>query len=305
VSEPQVSHLTSGAPVSGVPKAGVIIVNWNLAEDTLACLDSVFQMDYPACEVTVVDNGSTDGSVARIEAVFPQVCQIVNGENRGFAAAANQGIEYALARGCDYVLVLNNDTTVAPDLLAHLVAAGEADPMIGILSPRILYFDQPEHTWHLAARWHRWLPMPVDVAPSGGDVVDADFVSGCAMMLRRRLLQEIGGFDTRYFMYGEDIDLCARARQAGYRVVAVPRARMWHKISVSAARISTDTRYWQTRNQILVYRRHPHGPLAGLLPVYVGLKAVLDVARDLARGQANLIGPLLRGMRDGLREPLL
>ena len=282
------------------PPVGIVIVNWNLVDDTLACLESVFQLDYPAFQVVVVDNGSTDGSAARIGAAYPQAAQIVNGENRGFAAGANQGLDWALARGCAYALVLNNDTTVAPDLLARLVAAGESDPQIGILSPRILYFDEPDRTWHLAARWHRWLPMPVHVWQADTELVEADFVSGCAMMLRRSLLEAVGGFDAGYFMYGEDIDLCARAKQAGYRIVAVPGARMWHKVSVSAAKASTEMRYWRTRNQIRVYRRYLGGWRGRLLPGYVLLKMLVDVGRDLAWGQAELVGPLLRGVRDGL-----
>jgi GT2 family glycosyltransferase len=286
------------------PLVGVVIVNWNLADDTLECLDSVYQMGYPVFEVIVVDNGSTDNSPARVRAAYPQVAQLVNSQNLGFAAAANQGLEWAVAQGCAYALVLNNDTTVAPDLLDLLVATGEGDPQIGIVSPRILYFDQPHRTWHLAARWHRWLPIPVQIWQADTGVVEADFVSGCAMLLRRDLLQAVGGFDPDFFMYGEDIDLCARASRAGYRVVAVPQARMWHKVSVSARKTTADSRYWRARNQIVVYRRYPHGPLSDLMPACVIVKAVLDTVRSLARGQVGLINPLLRGVRDGLREPV-
>jgi len=265
---------------------GVVVVNWNLVEDTLACLASLLEMTYPAFQVVIVDNGSTDGSPARICAAYPGVAQIVNQENRGFAAGANQGLEWALAQGCAYVLVLNNDTLVAPDLLDRLVAVAETDPQIGVLSPRILYFDEPERTWHLAARWHRWLPMPVNIWEAEGDLVEADFVSGCAMMLRRALVETVGGFDSGYFMYGEDIDLWAK--QADYRIVAVPMARVWHKVSLSSTKVSAQTRYWRTRNQILVYRRYSDGFRRRLLPGYVFLKAVTDLARDV------------RGVRDGL-----
>jgi GT2 family glycosyltransferase len=285
------------------PKVGIVIVNWNLIDDTVACLESVYQMAYPAFEVLVVDNSSSDGSAERIAQAFPQIEQIVNAENRGFAIAANQGIEWGLARSCAYVLVLNNDTTVAPDLLDRLVAAGEVDPQIGILSPHISYFDQPERTWHLATRWHRWLPMPVHVRQADADLVEADFVSGCGMLLRRTVLEAVGGFDPRFFMYGEDIDLCARARQAGYRVVAVPGARMWHKVSLSAAKVPAEVCYWRTRNQIQVYHRYLGGWRRRLLPGYVLLKALVDVERNLVHGRAALIGPLLCGVRDGLWGP--
>ncbi len=286
-------------------KVGIVIVNWNLADDTLACLDSVWAMDYPNFEAVVVDNGSTDGSVERIAAAHPQTALIANGQNLGFAAGANKGIEWALERDCAYVLVLNNDTTVAPDLLDLLVAASETDARIVILSPRILYFDQPERTWHLAARWHRWLPMPVHIWQASNALVEADFVSGCAMMLRREALEQVGAFDPQYFMYGEDVDLCIRARAAGYRIVAVPQARIWHKVSLSAAKVSSETRYWQTRNQIRAYRFHLTGARRTLLPGYVLTKALLDVVRHLAQGRSDQIRPLLRGVRDGLWGPLL
>ncbi len=283
------------------PSVGIVMVNWNLREHTLACLDSVFGMEYPSFEVIVVDNGSTDGSVVEIAQAFPHVSQLVNEENRGFAAAANQGIEMAVAEGCDYVLVLNNDTVVATDLLEQLIAAGQSDPQIGILSPRIFFFDDPERTWHLAARWHRWLPIPVHVWAAEGPIVEADFVTGCGMLLRRRLLEKVGAFDTSYFMYGEDVDICARARRAGYRVVAVPRAHMWHKVSLSANKASAEMRYWQARNRILVYRRYPRQTLAWMTSLYALGKVAVDLVRDLIQGQF-FISHALRGIRDGLRE---
>lgn len=295
---------TPHAAVDSLPSISVVIVNWNLAEDTLACLGSVLETGYPNLDVIVVDNGSSDNSVEQIAQVYPQVRQVVNKENMGFAAGANQGLDLALAQGCDYALVLNNDTTVAPDSLSELMAAGETDPQIGILSPHILFYDEPERTWHLAARWHRWLPIPVHVWQTREKLVEADFVSGCGMMLRRSLLEKIGTFDTTYFMYGEDIDLCLRAKRAGYRVVAVPQARIWHKVSVSADRISTKARYWQTRNQILVYRTYPPTRLRCLLPSFVLSKAAADVLRDLFSRRRALVNPTLRGVRDGLREPV-
>lgn len=282
----------------------VVIVNWNLREDTIECLDSVFEMDYPAIDVIVVDNGSADGSVERIRQSFPQVRQLANAQNLGFAAAANQGIDLALARGYDYILLLNNDTVAAPDMMERLVAAGEQQRQFGILSPRILYFDQPDRTWQLASRWHTWLPMPVDIRQTDDTLLEADFVTGCGMLLRRALLQRVGKFDTRYFMYGEDVDLCARARRAGWRVAVVPEARLWHKVSASASKASAEMHYWRTRNRLLIHRHYRHGRLGVLSPVYAVLKAVVDWPRHLSRGQPAFIRPSLRGIWDGLRFPI-
>lgn len=292
------------AQIEGAPGVGVVVINWNLTDDTLTCLDSIYQMTYPNFQAVVVDNGSTDDAAARIAAAHPAAGQIVNDDNLGFAAGANQGIDWALRRACDYVLVLNNDTVVAPDLLDRLVSVAEAHPSIAIASPRILYFDEPERTWHLAARWHRRLPMPVHVWWAETDIVEADFVSGCGMMLKRALLESAGGFNPSYFMYGEDVDLCLRAKAMGYRVVAVPGARMWHKVSTSAGKVPAAKRYWQTRNQIWIYRRYESGVRRWLMSGYVLTKAMVDGIRLLAHGQGTEIRPLLRGVRDGLWGPL-
>src|SRR5262249_4616411 len=122
-------------------------LNWNQPEHTLACLRSLAELDYPEVAVTVVDNGSTDGSPALIRARFPDVTLIENGRNLGFAAGNNVAIGPAVRAGSDYVMLLNNDTEVAPDMLRALIAVAERDPAIGIVGPKILYYDQPDLIW--------------------------------------------------------------------------------------------------------------------------------------------------------------
>src|SRR5262245_37473647 len=129
------------------PHVAIILLNWNQPEYTLACLRSLGQLEYPNVTVTVVDNGSTDGSPALIRARYPDVTLIENGRNLGFAAGNNVGIDLAMRDGADYVMLLNNDTEVAPDMVDDLIAVAESDSSIGIVGPKILYYDLPDTIW--------------------------------------------------------------------------------------------------------------------------------------------------------------
>src|SRR5262249_3506361 len=125
----------------------IVLLNWNGTEDTLACLRSLGQLEYGNATVTVVDNGSTDGAPERIRARFPGVGLIENGRNLGFAGGNNVAIPPSVDAGADYVLLLNNDTEVAPDMLSRLIDVAERDPSVGIVGPKILYYDLPDTIW--------------------------------------------------------------------------------------------------------------------------------------------------------------
>jgi len=141
-----------------MPSVTIIVLNWNGGQDTLACLESLAQLDYPEFGVLVVDNGSTDGSLQAVQERFPEIPIIETGENLGYAGGSNVGLRWALDHGADYALLLNNDTVVAPDFLRLLVEAVGADPRIGIAGPTICYYDRPEVIWsaggeHRLASW--------------------------------------------------------------------------------------------------------------------------------------------------------
>jgi len=240
------------------PRVGVVVLNWNRRDDTLACLGSLARLDYPAFEVVVVDNGSADGSAQAIRERFPDVLLIENGENLGYAGGNNVGLRYALKRGLDYVLLLNNDTEVAPDLLRLLVGAAEADPAVGVAGPTIYYYDRPEVIWSAggAIDWRRGRTWMVgldeeDVGQFGEAPREVAFVTGCALLVGRRVLEQVGLLDERFFAYYEEVEWCVRARRAGFGIVHVPRARVWHKISPGAQADSPLVHYYMTRNRLL------------------------------------------------------
>src|SRR6185503_4020206 len=128
-------------PLDGLPRVIIVILNTNRREDTLACLASLAASTYPAQEIVVVDNASTDGSLAAIGSAYPAVHILSLVENRGYAGNNNAGIAWAIEHGSDWVLILNEDTVLAPDCVAQLVEAGESDPRIGMVGPTDYHFD--------------------------------------------------------------------------------------------------------------------------------------------------------------------
>lgn len=243
-----------------MPRVMIVVLNWNRLADTLVCLESLSHLDCPACKL-VVDNGSTDGSAAAIREQFPDVAVVENGENLGFTGGNNVGLHLALEQGADYALLLNNDTEVAPDFLRLLVEAAEADPRIGVAGPTIYYYDQPRVIWSAGGDvdWQRGQTWMVglneqDVGQFGEEPREAQFVTGCALLVRMKAVREAGDLDERFFMYYEDNEWCVRIARAGYRVVHVPRAKIWHKIRPDAQADSPLIRYYMTRNRLLFLR---------------------------------------------------
>jgi GT2 family glycosyltransferase len=252
------------------PRVVVIVLNWNGKEDTLACLESLRQLDYPNYEVVVVDNGSTDGSVEAVRASFTGVAILETGENLGFAEGNNAGVQRALAHGADYVLLLNNDTEVAPDFISILVDAVEATPQAGVAGPTIYYFDRPAIIWSAggAIDWRRGdtRMMALDEADHGqyDAVREVDFVTGCALLARREVFEKAGMLDPRFFMYYEEAEWCVRASRAGYKILHVPQAHVWHKITPAQQAASPRIHYYMTRNRLLFLRNTQAGVRAWL-----------------------------------------
>jgi GT2 family glycosyltransferase len=222
------------------PLVWVIVVNWNGREITLDCLDSLHHSTYRNRHVLVVDNASTDGSAESIRKLHPDVEVLALSENRRFSGGNNAGIRHALEHGAEALLLLNNDTTVDPGYLEPLLECLFSDPSIGIVAPKIYYHSQPDRLWYAGGSISFWTGSMKHVGIREYDngqhdtPGETDYATGCCFLTRRELVAEIGLLDESYYMYTEDADWCMRARRAGYRVVYEPRARVWHRLSVSA-----------------------------------------------------------------------
>jgi GT2 family glycosyltransferase len=287
-------------------EATVIVLNWNGLTDTLECLESLARMDYPACEVVVVDNGSTDGSVSVIRERFPMVTMLENSENLGYAGGNNVGLRHALAHRAEYALLLNNDTAVAPDFLSLLVEAAEADPAIGIAGPTIYYFDQPNVIWSAggAIDWRRGWNWMVgldeeDTGQFGAAPRPVDFVTGCALLISRQALETAGPLDERFFMYYEEVEWCVRVARAGFGVRHVPAARIWHKIAPQTQAISPFVHYYMTRNRLLFLKATDAGWAPRLYTLAEYLRTLSSWSlRPRWRGMRSLRGVMLRAIDD-------
>ena len=283
---------------------GIVILNWNQPGDTIACLESLQRLDYPSYEVVVVDNGSEDSSPELIRRRFPRITVIENGSNLGFAAGNNVGISHLMRGNAAYVLLLNNDTEVAPDFLSVLVEEGENRPEVGVLGPKIYYYDPSNVIWSAGGRVDRYgraRHLLVDEVDDGAPqpVVDVDYVTGCAILVKRQVIERVGVLNERFFIYFEETEWCARARRAGFRVLYVPRSHVWHKIEQTARNQSRRYLYLMARNRLLYLK------CSGASP-WIILVASLDLLRTAAswalrpkhRDKRVFSGALTRGVRD-------
>ena len=240
-------------------KICIIILNWNGLDDTLECLDSVKKIDYPNFNVIVVDNGSTDNSVEVIKKRFSEVTLIATGKNLGFAEGNNVGMRYAMSKGTDYILLLNNDTTVDARLLSSLVEAAEQNLDAGIFGAKIYYYSEPDKIWYAGATWNRESSYfhiigtgEIDNGSAFESIYETDYACGCALFVRTEVIYKVGLMDPKYFLTYEESDWCYKARKAGFKVLFAPQAKVWHKVSSSfgGAR-SPLQQYFYTRNILL------------------------------------------------------
>ncbi len=290
-----------------LPTVAVVIPTWNRRDDLLACLASVEAMGYPRLHVIVVDNGSTDGTAEAVRARFPAVEVIRSETNRGFAAGSNLGLQRALQREADYVLLLNNDVVVAPDTLARLVEVAEAHPEVGLLGPSVWYHDAPQRLWSAG---YRCRPVTLSEQPPRGDPRGTepyfvDTLYGCALLIRREVLETVGLLDGRFFMYYEDKDFCQRMRAAGWRLMVVPTARVWHKISPSTSGsrgLGTPfQKYHMARSSVLFFAKHtPRWLWPVVVPYRLG-SGLRTVARALRHRRPDIAAAYVRGLWHGLR----
>jgi GT2 family glycosyltransferase len=282
-------------------------LNWNRCEDTLACLASLTKLDYPNLRLLLVDNGSRDGTPQAVAGRFPEVEVIVNEVNLGFAAGCNVGLRHALEQGADYVFLLNNDTLIDPAALSHLIKL--TGPDVGMVAPKIYYAADPSRIWSVGGLLQPWTLEKTGDAHGQmdvgqwGEVLERDYFVGCALLLSRRLLTQVGLFDERFFMYYEDSDLSLRARQAGFKLLLSPQARVWHKVAVSSGGSdSPNERYWMARSSVLFFHQHVLGLRWLIVLPYRAGSAIKTVLRLIWRGRGQSARAYLRGLRDGLVE---
>lgn len=257
----------------------IILINYNSSEDTVECLESLVQIKTPNCKYTiiVVDNASKDVFELPASLEKSNIEVVRSDANKGFTGGNNLGIYYGIEKyNSDYVLLLNNDTTVDADFLKELVKTAESDPRIGMVGSKIYFSKGREyHTnsyekaelgkvlwyaggsidWNHLAAFHRG----VDEVDRGqfDTQTESDFATGCSVLVKREILEKVGTFDKRFFLYLEDVDWSVRVTKAGYKVAFCPNSLVWHKNAGSSGGSGSKMQeYYQTRNRFLFTFKH-------------------------------------------------
>lgn len=245
------------------PRVAVVLLNWNNAGDTVACVETLRRSTYANIELIVIDNGSTDDSMSRLRPLAGgnDLVLIETGANLGFPAACNLGARRGLADGAEYVFLLNNDTEIAPDAIEYLVCLAESDPRIGLVTPKIMYFEPAGLVWYGGAQFDdrflagRQAGYRLYDHGEYEQETDVPWATGCAMLIRRSVIEAAGLLQEDYFFGTEDLDYSLRVRQAGYRIRYMPRALVWHKEAAAAGgRDVPQYVYYQVRNVLLLRR---------------------------------------------------
>jgi GT2 family glycosyltransferase len=275
-------------------KLVAVVLNWNGGDDTLAALESL-----DGVEAICVDNGSEDGSPDAVAARFPGVELVRTGVNLGFSGGNNVGIRRALARGADWVLLMNNDAVADPALPAALAAAAVERPDAGVLACKVFFAEPPDVLMYAGGRvnlrlgyWGRQDGFGQRDDGRFDALRDVDRATGAAMAVSRAAIERAGLLDESLFAYAEDTEWCLRIREAGFGVVFVPDAKVWHVGSASTGGLRSPTSiYYDTRNMIAVAERHdPRRGAAAAIRRGVVLGAHLANARDAAGVRAAVKG---------------
>lgn len=283
------------------PKISIIILNWNNWEDTIECLESVFGITYPEYTVVVVDNGSEDDSIEKIKAYCngkirvdspffaynlhnkpiplteytrkeaetmnsecsTRLLLIKNEKNYGFSEGNNIGMQMRLNHA-DYILLLNNDTVVAPDFLDKLVDVAERDATIGIVGPKIYYYEydgKKDVIWFAGGNINWYTLNAYNIGRKKRDnktynqTKRTDYITGCALLVKTAVLTRIGFLDPVYELFFEDADLCVRCTHDHWKVVYVPQSVVWHKVAKSTSKMLPPL-YYFARNPLVFAKKY-------------------------------------------------
>ena len=261
-----------------MPNVGIVISNYNGWQDTVRCLESLEKQTYTDFEILLLDDASTNDSVQQLQQhLTPRTVFLPQAANSGFAAVNNVGMRRALADGCNWVLLLNNDTVAAPDFLETLL---RETPAGTVSCPKMLFLDPPDEIWFAGGELDRatgkvrHLGGHAKDGPAFAEKKQVRFITFCCVLLPRSVIEAVGFLDETLFMYCEDVDYCIRLADAGVPLWFLPDAKIWHKAGGSAGGMLSV--YYITRNTLYLTCK-------GKTPVEIRLRTLLPLLTGAAR----------------------
>ena len=289
------------------PLVYALVLNWNGADEAIECLHSLEEQTYSNLKSFLVDNGSIDNSVEKIQSSFPNLSILINTENLGFAGGVNVGLRYALAEGADYILVLNNDLILDSHCVAEMVAQTNTD--VAFVTAVIYYHDEPTRIWSIGGMMNPWNLEKTADARGQIDtgqfpkVVERHFVPGGATLMAKEALEKVGLFDEKFFLYYEDADLSLSVHRADMRSVVATHAKMWHGVSRSSGGSdSPRERYWMARSSVLYFGKNAKLWQIPIVLFWRSGSAVRTSWRLIRNGKKEALKPYWRGLGDGLKD---
>lgn len=244
-----------------MPSVYIIIVNWNGFEDTYECIKSVLNILYNNYTIIVVDNGSDRNESEGLARRFTEVIALRSETNLGFAGGNNLGIKYALGKGADYILLLNNDTIVEKDFLDILVNNASENQNIGLAVPKINYYSDPSKVWYAGGYINKFRGVALTEGSGKSDSKYTEdkfvtFATACCLLIDKRVINDIGLMDESYFLYLEDADYCIRSYKCGYKILFVAQSKIYHKINKSTTKENNYVPlYYNTRNRLTFIKK--------------------------------------------------
>ena len=257
------------------PAVYLLVLSWNMHKDTIECIESLNKLKYENYKILIIDNASSDDSVKILRERFPSVEVIQNSENLGFAEGNNVGMRYALSEGADYVFILNNDLTLDEDSLSQLIDAAQNMPLVGMLAPKVYYYDYPKIINSLGTSMN-WFKLRPYLSFCGQEdngqftqIREVQILVGCALLVKKETIERIGLIDKDFFIFHEEADWCLRNLKSGYKNVVVPSAMAYHKASLTMKNFSSLTNYYNIRN--FLYLTKKNASLLNKIKVISGL----------------------------------
>jgi hypothetical protein len=289
------------------PLVYCVVVNWNRPHDSADCIHSLIIQKDVQTRVLLVDNGSSDDSVAILKEQFNNIDILTSAQNLWFSGGYNLGIKYALDQGAEYIFIINNDAYVAPETLSILLKQINENKNVGLVAPIIYYASHPDQIWSSGGNIRRII---LEYTNQRGEIdkgylpniMERDFVTGCCFLTTKSVFLSVGFFDDSFKMYYEDADFCLRTRKNNLRIMVIPKAKAWHKVSLSSGGVDSPIeRFWMAKSSILFIKKHSSKwQLLFIIP-WRTASAIKTIFRLMSNAQYASLQAYISGIVQGLR----
>lgn len=282
------------------PKTFVLILSYNGKQWLTDCVPSVLAMDYSNYEVVVIDNGSSDGTEEYIKSQFPEVHLLELQPNVGYSKGFNAGLEYAARLGADYFLIMNNDTVIDAGALSALMETALSHEKAGFVTGKIFYYDEPNVFQTVGKKEDpiQWNGDHIGIGETDIGQYDTEaerpFIDDVMTLVNRAMYAQIGGYDPQLFLQAEEFDWQVRAKKKGWQCYYTPKAKLWHRVSMTiGASTGATARYFDTRSRIVVMARHANFSKFLVFYLCTGFRATDSLLRGLLQLNPAKIKPRL------------